>query len=148
MSGIRVKASVLVRTKKGGRFPRASYAEALSPARASLVRDTQRAFDTARDPVSGRPWPARKVHVAHGPLVKSGELRREAVAATGAATVTGSSLTVVVKRPQYAVYQAKGTRLIAARRFVGASIGTIQVARAGLARAGQKQAVRVLRGRA
>jgi hypothetical protein len=147
MSGIRVKASVIVRTKKGGRFPKASYAEALSPARASLVRDTQRAFDTASDPVTGRPWPARKVHVAHKPLVKSGTLKREAVAATSAATITGSSLTVVVKKPHYAGFQAKGTRLIAARRFVGASIGTVQVARAGLARAGKKQAVRVLRGK-
>ena len=54
MSGIVVKASVNVRTVRGAKFPAASYAAVLSPARASLRKDVERAFDRAADPVPAR----------------------------------------------------------------------------------------------
>lgn len=147
MAGITLKASVLIRPKRGARFPAGSYAAALSPARASLVRDTERAFETQADPVSGKAWPPRKHHYAHKPLQKSGAMRREAVAAAAVAVLTGNSLTVKVKRPKYSKFQHGGTRTIAARRFVGASIGTVRIVHAGLVREGQEFAVRVLRGK-
>lgn len=145
--GIVLKASVLIRAKKGGRFPAGSYAAALSPARASLQRDTERAFDTQSDPVSGKPWPARKGVYVHPPLRKSGAMRDAAIQATAAAVVTGSSLTAKQTAPAYAGFQGKGTKTIAARRFLGASIGTIRIVQAGMLKAGKKQAVKVLRGR-
>ena len=144
--GIAVKASVVVRTKKGAKFPAGSYAAALSPARAALKRDAERAFATQSDPVTGRKWAPRKGAYPWAPLLKTGELKGAAIEAAENATLTGSSLTATVKT-RYAGFQQKGTRTIAARRFVGASIGTIAVVRAGLRREGKRQAVRVLRGK-
>jgi hypothetical protein len=147
VAGIKVKASVLVRAKRGAKFPAGSYAAALTTARASLERDTRRAFDTAADPVTGRPWPPRKHDYPHPPLVRTGVLQQEALKTTASAAVTGNSLTATVTSPPYAKYQAKGTRTIAARRFLGASIGTIAVLRKGLRKEGRLHALRVLRGR-
>jgi hypothetical protein len=146
MSGIVLKTSVVVRTRKG-RFPPESYAAVLLPARVSLRRDAERAFATKSDPVSGHPWPPRKYDYPWPPLVESGEMRTAALEATNTAVVTGSSLTVRVRRPRHARFQAKGTKTIAARRFVGASIGTLRIVRAGLQREGKDQALRVLRGK-
>lgn len=146
-AGITLKASVLIRTKKGGRFPQASYAAALLPARASLQRDTERAFDTQADPVSGQPWKPRKGVYVHPPLRKSGAMRDGAIQATAAAVATGSSLTVKQTSPLHAKFQQGGTKAIEARRFLGASIGTIRIVQAGMLKAGKKQAVRVLRGK-
>lgn len=145
--GIKLKASVLIRTNRGTRFPRASFAEALLPARASLTRDAERAFSTQTDPVTGRSWPKRKHHYTHKPLQKTGALRTAVLTATAAAHITGSSITATVTTPGYAVYQQRGTKTIAARRFMGASIGTIRIVKAGLLRASKRQAVHVLLGK-
>jgi hypothetical protein len=147
VGGIRVKASVIVRTKRGGKFPAKGYADALSPARASLERDVRRAFDTQADPVTGNPWPPRKHEYPHPPLDRSGAMKQDALKAAASAVVTGSSLTAKMPGVPYYGFQAKGTTLVAARRYLGASIGTIAVVRSGLTRAGRRQAVRVLRGR-
>ncbi len=147
MAGITVKATVNVRTRTGTRFPAGSFAAVLEPARASLVRDTERAFATASDPVTGRKWPPRKHTYPHPALVKSGVMKAGAVAAASTAVISGNTLTARVKSPAYAVYQAKGTRTIAARRFLGASIGTVRIVHAGLAREGRAAANRILRGR-
>lgn len=145
--GITLKASIVIRARATGRFPAASYAAALSPARASLARDTERAFATKADPVTGRAWPRRKYKYPHAPLVKTGDMKRGTLRAIAAARVTGSSLAVAVKEPKYAAYQQRGTKTISARRFVGASIGTVRIVQAALVREGREQAVRVLRGK-
>lgn len=147
MGGIALKASVLIRPIRGGQLPPASFAAILLPARAALRRDVERAFAQQRDPVTGRAWVKRKGAYPHAPLVKTGTMRAAALVATDSARVTGSSLTVSVPTPKYATYQQKGTRTIAPRRFLGASIGTVAVVRAGLIRAGREHIVRVLRGR-
>ena len=147
MAGITIKASIVVRTTRGARFPAASYAAALLPARASLIRDVERAFATRADPVSGVAWPARKHAYSHPLLVKSGAMKQGAIDAATAATITGSSLTAKQRTPVYVGYQARGTRLITARRFLGASIGTIGIVQRGLATVGANEAVRIMRGR-
>jgi len=141
MGGIKVKASVLVRAKRGAKFPAASAAAALSPARAGLQRDVGRAFDTRADPVTGKKWPPRKHPYPWPLLVKTGAMRQDAMKAAATARVTGGSLTATLPAVAYYKVQAR------VRRFLGASIGTVAIVRAGLRKAGTRQALRVLRGR-
>jgi hypothetical protein len=147
VAGIVLKASVNIRTRTS-RFPAGSFAAALSPARASLVRDVQRAFATRADPVSGFPWPSRSGSYPWPALDKTGVMKREAIQAAASAVITGSSITATMKAPKYAGFQQKGTKTISPRRFLGASIGTIRIVQAGLVREGRAHAVRVLRGKA
>lgn len=147
MSGITLKATVNVRTRVGAKFPQGSFAAVLAPARASLAKDAERAFATASDPVTGRKWPPRKHAYPHPALVRTGTMRAGAVAAASAAVVSGNTLTARVKSPGYAAFQAKGTKTIAARRYQGASIGTVRIVQAGLVREGRNESARILRGR-
>jgi len=140
---INVKATVNVRTLKG-KFPQGSKAKALAEVRPALVRDVNRAFDTKSDPVSGSPWAPTKFVYGHPLLQKTGALKAGAVAAAAGATVAGSSITAKVKTPAHAGFQAKGTRYITARRFLGASIGAI----GQLAKALKREGLRVFRGKA
>lgn len=141
-----LKASVNVRMRAGGRFPKESVAAVLAPARASLVKDVTRAFDTASNPINGKPWPARKGDYPHPPLVKTGAMRAAAIQAAAGAVINGSTLYATVRSPKYAGLQQRGTRTIRARRFLAASIGTVRIVQAGLARAGRAECLRVVRG--
>ena len=74
-------------------------------------------------------------------------MRQAAIAAAAAAVVNGNTLVARVAAPAYAAFQQRGTKAIKARRFLGASIGTVGIVARGLRREGRRQAVRVLRGR-
>ena len=138
---IRVRATLNIRSRRG-QFPPASYAKVLAPARESLRRDAERAFQTQSDPVTGRAWPQRKTVRSNPMLVLSGTLRADAMRAASAATVNGSTLTARMSSPKHAGFQQGGTRLIAKRRFLGASIGTVGI----VTRALKAEGLRVTRG--
>jgi phage gpG-like protein len=144
--GITLTASVNVRPAKKTRFPAGSYAAVLKPARDRMRQDTEQAFGLRKDPVTGRKWPQRKGQYPWPMLVKTGTLRQKALEATAAAVVNGNTLYVKLK-DKVGKYQQEGTRLIAKRRFLGASPGTIAVVKRGLSKAGKSAAKRVLRGR-
>ncbi len=119
---IRVKATISIRLPSG-KFPRGSKADALKSAVPRLVRDTQDAFASARDPRTGRPWPPRARPHPWPPLRKTGRLYRAALLAAAAASVTGSTLTVRVPRGRrYFAYQQTGTRKMPARPYLGVSV--------------------------
>lgn len=136
----KVKASVSVRLPSG-KFPRASKAEALRAAVPLLIRDAGQAFDKAADPVTGKPWPARKRPYPWPILDKSGRMRAAVLAAAAKATVTGNTLTVRLTEPPYLIFHQKGTRRMARRRVVGVTRAVARKVRDKLRGAG----VRVFR---
>lgn len=139
---MRIKTSLSIRMPSG-KFPPGSYAAALRPAKADLERDSLRAFEEKKDPVTGRAWPPRKAVYRHPMLRKTLTLFRGVMKAIASATLTGSTLTVAVIYPRYWRWHQFGTRRMKARRTVGVSPKT----RAALARRLRGEGVKLITGR-
>lgn len=83
---------------------------------AGFRRDVRDAFERSADPATGRKWPALKYRSGK-PLILSGRMMAEAVAAADSARHGAGNVTVDLDRPVYAPWQNFGTRVIPARRF-------------------------------
>lgn len=143
---MKVTAGVKLR-RLNGRFAAGTFAPILLEARARIRQDVERAFDQRADPQTGQPWKDRQTRRAreylHPLLVKTGKLKREAIAAAASAVVSGNRLTVTQRVPSYAGFHQLGTRVMVARRYQGVTRAT----RLWLARRMKDQAVRVWRDR-
>lgn len=135
---MKIVSTVSIRTPTG-RFPQGSMVAVLSAARNDLAADTAKSFDRAADPVNFKPWPKRKKQYPWAPLQKTGTLRTRAVASCKAATINGATLKVTVDVPDYGKFHMTGTKIMAARRFVGVSLKTRNALRKRL----KKQAVKI-----
>lgn len=95
-------------------------------------RDTDDAFASGRDPVTGLPWAPLKWRVGQI-LVLTGYLRQKVrEAADGPVPIAGGVKLTFPVDPFYGVFHQLGTRRVPQRRFFGSSPKTYDEARAAV----------------